>query len=102
MPALLAGDLDVRQADGLEGRARELRLLALDLLQAQDIGRLLIDSGELTLPEASAQGIRRWLERHPERRQALLDANPAYVFFRELPADGPGPWPFSVSPARKS
>lgn len=57
----------------------------------RSIGRLLIDSGELTLQEASAQGIRRWLERHPERRQALLDANPAYVFFRELPADGPGP-----------
>ena len=25
------------------------------------------------------------------RRQEVLDANPAYVFFRELPADGPGP-----------
>ncbi|MFC4486872.1 murein transglycosylase A [Tepidiphilus baoligensis] len=57
----------------------------------RSIGRLLIDAGELTLPEASAQGIRRWLERHPEQRQALLDANPAYVFFRELPPDGPGP-----------
>jgi len=57
----------------------------------RSIGRLLIDSGELTLQEASAQGIRRWLERHPERRREVLDANPAYVFFRELPADGPGP-----------
>lgn len=57
----------------------------------RSIGRLLIDAGELTLQEASAQGIRRWLERHPERRREVLDANPAYVFFRELPADGPGP-----------
>jgi membrane-bound lytic murein transglycosylase A len=28
------------------------------------------------------QGIRRWLDAHPDARHELLDANPSYVFFR--------------------
>jgi len=43
VPALLAGDLDVFQAHGLEGLARELAVLAFDFLHAQDVGRLFVD-----------------------------------------------------------
>jgi hypothetical protein len=47
------GDLQVRQAGGGEGLAWKLALLALDLLQAQDIGRLLVDeAGDLLGAEA--------------------------------------------------
>src|SRR3546814_13151745 len=37
----------------------------------------------------SLQAIRDWMTRHPERRQAAMNRNPSYVFFRELTGDGP-------------
>ena len=37
------------------------------------------------------QGVKDWARRHPRRVQAFLNANPSYVFFRELPRDLPGP-----------
>ena len=43
MPALLAGDGQVRHAHGLEGLAGELVRLALDFLQAQDVRGLFGD-----------------------------------------------------------
>ena len=49
------------------------------------IGRKLIDMGELKLEQASMQGIKNWAEQNPEKLAALLEANPSYVFFRELP-----------------
>ena len=56
----------------------------------RSIGRLLIDRGELTLERASMQGIRDWGRRNPEKLPALLNENPSYVFFREVPAPPPG------------
>jgi membrane-bound lytic murein transglycosylase A len=50
------------------------------------IGRVLVERGDLTLEEATMQGIRRWAEANPDRVTELLDANPSQVFFRELPA----------------
>ncbi|MEQ1813829.1 MAG: MltA domain-containing protein [Candidatus Nitrotoga sp.] len=49
------------------------------------IGKKLVDMGELKLEEASMQSIKLWGERNPDRLGALLDHNPSYVFFRELP-----------------
>jgi len=49
----------------------------------KSIGRYLIDKGELTLDQASAQGIKAWLKANPKRQQELLNANPSYVFFKE-------------------
>jgi membrane-bound lytic murein transglycosylase A len=49
----------------------------------KSIGRYLIDKGELTLDQASMQGIKAWVAAHPSRQQELLNANPRYVFFRE-------------------
>ncbi|MDP5009466.1 MAG: MltA domain-containing protein, partial [Glaciimonas sp.] len=49
----------------------------------KSIGRYLIDKGELTLAQASAQGIKAWLAANPSRQQELLNANPSYVFFKE-------------------
>ncbi len=56
----------------------------------KSIGRVLIDRGELTLDRASMQGIREWGRRHPDELPALLDENPSYVFFREVPAPRTG------------
>jgi membrane-bound lytic murein transglycosylase A len=57
------------------------------------IGRWLVEQGELTAEQASAQGIKAWIAAHPERRQELFNVNPSYIFFREerLPDPNVGP-----------
>jgi membrane-bound lytic murein transglycosylase A len=57
----------------------------------RSIGRYLIEQGELRASEASMQGIQAWARAHPARVVALLDQNPSYVFFRELPNQDGGP-----------
>lgn len=57
----------------------------------QSIGRWLVAKGELTLEKASMDGIKRWAQDNPQRLAELLNANPSYVFFRELPASDGGP-----------
>ena len=57
----------------------------------RSIGRILIERGELTSSTASMQGIKRWGRANPDQLNALLAENPAYVFFRELPAGLGGP-----------
>ncbi len=54
----------------------------------QSIGRLLVERGELSLEQASMQGIKQWVRTHPNRASELLNANPSYVFFREQPMKG--------------
>ena len=57
----------------------------------RSVGRILIDRGELTLSQASMQGIKEWANANPTRLNGLLAENPGYVFFRELPAGPNGP-----------
>jgi len=57
----------------------------------QSIGRLLIERGELTADKASMQGIKNWARNNLDKLRDLLNSNPSYVFFRELPAGLPGP-----------
>lgn len=57
----------------------------------QSIGRVLVDRGELKLEEASMQGIQSWARANPGRLDELLNANPSYVFFREVPNSNGGP-----------
>lgn len=54
----------------------------------RSIGRELIDRGELKPEQASMQGIQAWARANPEKRDALLNTNPSYVFFREVAIDG--------------
>jgi membrane-bound lytic murein transglycosylase A len=56
----------------------------------RSIGRILVERGEMPLERASLQGIREWGRRNPEKLAPLLDENPSYVFFREVPAPAPG------------
>ena len=57
------------------------------------IGRALIERGEIPKEEMSLFAIRDWLEANPDEAQELMNANPSYVFFRELGdlADAAGP-----------
>src|SRR5471032_1364909 len=59
----------------------------------KSIGRYLVEKGELTLEQASAQGIKAWIAGHPTRMQELFNVNPSYVFFKEehLPDPKVGP-----------
>ncbi|MGA0856469.1 MAG: murein transglycosylase A [Burkholderiaceae bacterium] len=52
----------------------------------KSIGRWLVDKGELTLAQATMQGIKAWLAKNPQRKDELLHQNPSMVFFKELPA----------------
>ncbi|WP_371868542.1 murein transglycosylase A [Telluria aromaticivorans] len=57
------------------------------------IGRWLVEQGELTAEQSTAQGIRAWIAANPGRRQELFNVNPSYIFFREekLPDPSLGP-----------
>lgn len=64
----------------------------------RSIGRWLIDRGELSPAQATMQGIKAWARANRLRVDALLDVNPRFVFFKEVPssegvpsggADGP-------------
>jgi membrane-bound lytic murein transglycosylase A len=50
------------------------------------IGKKLVEMGVFKLEDASMQNIRIWAQQHPDNVSALLEQNPSYVFFRELPA----------------
>ena len=52
----------------------------------QSVGRYLIERGELKPNEASMDGIKAWARANPLRVDEMLNANPSYVFFREVPA----------------
>ncbi len=51
----------------------------------RSIGKWLLDRGELTPAQATMQGIKAWARANPTRVDALLDTNPRFVFFREMP-----------------
>ena len=59
----------------------------------KSIGRYLVDRGELSIEQASMQGIKAWYLANPARQQELLNTNPSFVFFREEkildPSKGP-------------
>ena len=59
----------------------------------KSIGKYLVEKGELTVEQASAQGIKAWVAGHPTRMQELFNVNPSYVFFKEerLPDPKVGP-----------
>jgi membrane-bound lytic murein transglycosylase A len=51
----------------------------------RSMGRFLVERRELTLDQASMQGIKAWAAANPRKLRDALDFNPSYVFFRELP-----------------
>jgi membrane-bound lytic murein transglycosylase A len=58
------------------------------------IGKILVKRGEIKPHELSMQGIQTWARAHPDALDEVLNANPSYVFFRELTEalrDGEGP-----------
>ncbi|MDL2320727.1 MltA domain-containing protein [Desulfosarcina sp. OttesenSCG-928-B08] len=54
----------------------------------RSIGKLLMDQGKISAENMSMQAIKTWLARHPKEVDAVLNANPSYVFFK-TEATGP-------------
>jgi membrane-bound lytic murein transglycosylase A len=52
----------------------------------RSMGRFLVERKEMTLDQASMQNIKAWAAANPRKLREALDANPSYVFFREVPA----------------
>jgi membrane-bound lytic murein transglycosylase A len=52
------------------------------------IAGVLIKKGVMTKDNASMQGIKRYLEAHPEEMNPVINQNQSFVFFRKLNLDG--------------
>lgn len=57
----------------------------------RSVAKMLIAQGELKPSKASMQAIRQWGRDNPEKIAGLLNRNPSYVFFKELPDGLSGP-----------
>lgn len=52
------------------------------------IAGVLIKQGVMTRDNASMQGIKRYLEAHPKKMDAVINQNKSFIFFRKLNLDG--------------
>ncbi|WP_020201963.1 MULTISPECIES: murein transglycosylase A [Cupriavidus] len=57
----------------------------------RSFGKWLLDRGEITPAQATMQGIKGWARSNPGRVDEMLNVNPRFVFFRELPPTNEGP-----------
>jgi membrane-bound lytic murein transglycosylase A len=53
------------------------------------VGRLLIERGLMQRGRVTMASIRAWMKEFPAAGSALRRDNPSFVFFREIPGDGP-------------
>ena len=91
-----------------QGHAREVIRLAYADQNGrpyQSIGRWLVERGELAPERVSKATIEAWARAHSGQLDALLDANPSYVFFKEEPLGNPDMGPIgslgvSLTPGR--
>lgn len=62
----------------------------------RSMGRALIQRGELSLEQTSMQGLKAWAAANPHKLREALDANPSYVFFREVAGAGAAEGPIGT------
>ncbi|WP_347311708.1 murein transglycosylase A [Defluviimonas sp. SAOS-178_SWC] len=75
-----------------DGRIRRFGFAGRNGHEYRSIGAELIRRGEIAASEMTADAIRDWCARFPERVEDLLRCNPSFVFFRALDLpDGSGP-----------
>lgn len=55
------------------------------------IGSTLVQKKEITMAEASMEGIKNWARKNITKLREFLNMNASYIFFRKLPNDLPGP-----------
>ena len=66
----------------------------------KSIGRYLIRNGAIARKDLTMQSIRRYLEAHPEKQDAIFAYNPRYVFFKEAPGGPKGCLGVEITPGR--
>ena len=69
-----------------DGRILRLGFAGTNEQPFKSTAQWLIDRKEITRGEASMQGISQWAKRNPDRVNEMLNANPRFVFFKELPS----------------
>ncbi len=74
-----------------DGSKRRIGFAASNARPFVGIGRLMLDRGHIGPSEASAQGVRAWLEANPEAGRELMRENPRYIFFRWIEGETGGP-----------
>ena len=84
-----------------EGGSLRVGYAASNGLAPTMIGRILVERGELTKETATMQTVRQWLRDHPAEATGLMEMNARYIFFREVPGDGPlGALGVALTPGR--
>jgi membrane-bound lytic murein transglycosylase A len=66
----------------------------------RSIGSVLADSGKIPREEVTMQRLKRYLRDHPEERDALLNLNERYVFFRFVKGEAMGSLEVPLTPGR--
>ncbi|TXI11591.1 MAG: transglycosylase [Polynucleobacter sp.] len=79
----IQGSGRVRMTDG---KVIRLGFAGTNYQPFKSFAQWLLDKREITRATATMQGIQAWAKNNPRRVQEMLNANPRYVFFRELPA----------------
>ncbi len=70
-----------------DGRILRLGFAGTNEQPFKSSAQWLIDRKEMTRCEASMQGISQWAKSSPGRVNEMLNANPRFVFFKELPSN---------------
>ena len=66
----------------------------------RSIGTILVNQGKIPLEEVTMQRLKRYLKDNPQERDALLDSNERYVFFRFTKAEAMGSLEVPLTPGR--
>jgi membrane-bound lytic murein transglycosylase A len=70
-----------------DGRVLRLGYAGTNDQPFKSFAQWLLDRKEISRSEATMQGISAWAKRNPGRAEEMLNANPRFVFFKELPGN---------------
>ena len=70
-----------------DGRVLRLGFAGTNDQPFRSFAQWLLDRKEITRSEATMQGISAWAKRNPSRVEEMLNANPRFIFFKELPGN---------------
>lgn len=70
-----------------DGRVMRLGYAGTNEQAFKSFAQWLLDKKEINRSEATMQGISKWAKRNPDRVNEMLNANPRFVFFKELPGN---------------
>ncbi len=64
-----------------DGTLRGIHYAAKNGHPYRSIGKYMVQTGRISLEEASMESIRQYINNHPQEREQILFTNPSYVFF---------------------